>query len=98
MNFFNVGSIFYLVDLPGYGYVQGLGSQRGTRHFVKVGESYLKERAGKEYVELLILVFFALAVRPSVQLGTQSPQALCWLVARRDLENSKNFITAGLLR
>lgn len=48
MNFYNVASKFYLVDLPGYGYVQGLANDRGTQHFVKVAESYLKERAGKE--------------------------------------------------
>ena len=48
VNFFNVGSKFYLVDLPGYGYVEGLGSERGTHHFVKVAEGYLKDRAGKE--------------------------------------------------
>jgi len=38
----------YLVDLPGYGYVAGAGSKRGTEHFVNVAETYLKERAGKE--------------------------------------------------
>ena len=48
VNFFNVDSKFYLVDLPGYGYVEGLGSERGTNHFVKVAERYLQQRAGKE--------------------------------------------------
>lgn len=48
VNFFNIGSKMYLVDLPGYGYVAGLGSKRGTEHFVNVAETYLKERAGKE--------------------------------------------------
>ena len=50
VNFFNVDSKFYLVDLPGYGYVEGLGSERGTNHFVKVAERYLQQRAGKEWV------------------------------------------------
>lgn len=48
VNFFNIGSKMYLVDLPGYGYVAGLGSKRGTEHFVNVAETYLKERVGKE--------------------------------------------------
>ena len=48
VNFYNIGSKFYLVDLPGYGYVQGVGKEQGTRHFVKVAEKYLKQRAGKE--------------------------------------------------
>lgn len=48
VNFFNINSKMYLVDLPGYGYVEGLGSKRGTEHFVKVAETYLRERAGKE--------------------------------------------------
>lgn len=56
VNFFNVGSKFYLVDLPGYGYVHGLGSERGTRHFVKVAETYLKERSGKELRSICLLV------------------------------------------
>ena len=48
ISFFNVSSKMYLVDLPGYGYVTGLGSKRGTEYFVDVAERYLKERAGKE--------------------------------------------------
>lgn len=47
----------YLVDLPGYGYVAGLGSKRGTEHFVSVAETYLKERAGKELVDNNYLLF-----------------------------------------
>ncbi|XP_074620103.1 putative GTP-binding protein EngB [Acropora palmata] len=56
VNFYNVASKFYLVDLPGYGYVQGLTNDRGTQHFVKVAESYLKERAGKELRSICLLI------------------------------------------
>ncbi|XP_020604626.1 uncharacterized protein LOC110043504 isoform X2 [Orbicella faveolata] len=56
VNFFNIGSKMYLVDLPGYGYVAGLGSKRGTEHFVNVAESYLKERAGKELRSVCLLI------------------------------------------
>ncbi|XP_073253461.1 probable GTP-binding protein EngB [Porites lutea] len=56
VNFFNVDSKFYLVDLPGYGYVEGLGSERGTNHFVKVAERYLQQRAGKELRSICLLI------------------------------------------
>lgn len=46
INYFNVGSRFYLVDLPGYGYVEGQG--QGSQNFVNIVEKYLKARAGKE--------------------------------------------------
>ncbi|XP_078371103.1 putative GTP-binding protein EngB isoform X2 [Oculina patagonica] len=56
INFFNISSKMYLVDLPGYGYVTGLGSTRGTEHFVKVAETYLEERAGKELRSVCLLI------------------------------------------
>ncbi|XP_068702577.1 probable GTP-binding protein EngB [Montipora foliosa] len=56
VNFYNIGSKFYLVDLPGYGYVQGVGKEQGTRHFVKVAEKYLKQRAGKELRSICLLI------------------------------------------
>ncbi|XP_022795868.1 uncharacterized protein LOC111334413 isoform X3 [Stylophora pistillata] len=56
INFFNINSKMYLVDLPGYGHVEGLGSKRGTEHFVKVAETYLKERAGKELRSVCLLI------------------------------------------
>ncbi|KAK3752591.1 hypothetical protein QZH41_018790, partial [Actinostola sp. cb2023] len=54
INFFNVGLKFYLVDLPGYGYVEGQGDE--GQHFVRVVEQYLKERAGKQLRSVCLLI------------------------------------------
>ncbi|XP_058948738.1 probable GTP-binding protein EngB [Pocillopora verrucosa] len=65
VNFFNINSKMYLVDLPGYGYVEGLGSKRGTEHFVKVAETYLRERAGKELRSVCLLIDGKVGVKKS---------------------------------
>ena len=52
LNFFNVGDIFHLVDMPGYGYAKV--SKSKIKNWIKVLENYLKGRVSLRLTLVLV--------------------------------------------
>jgi len=61
LNFFNIGDIFHLVDMPGYGYAKV--SRSKINNWIKVLESYLKGRVALRLT--LVLVDSRHGLKPS---------------------------------
>jgi len=52
LNFFNIGDVFHLVDMPGYGYAKV--SKSKIKNWVKVLENYLKGRPNLRLAMVLV--------------------------------------------
>jgi GTP-binding protein len=52
LNFFNIGDVFHLVDMPGYGYAKV--SKSKIKNWVKVLENYLKGRPNLRLALVLV--------------------------------------------
>lgn len=52
LNFFNIGDVFHLVDMPGYGYAKV--SKSKIKNWTKVLESYLKGRVSLRLALMLV--------------------------------------------
>jgi len=52
LNFFNIGDVFHLVDMPGYGYAKV--SKSKIKNWIKVLENYLKGRVSLRLALVLV--------------------------------------------